>query len=1083
MSEAIYKIYISNHLKADGSGTITSEQLLYSVPITDSTNALIDPVVKCEMGKAGSFEFSVTPAHPFYDRFQQMKTIMRVEYSGENIFRGRVLTIDTNKMNGTRKVHLEGDFVFFNDSYQEGDDDSDNTKISIYEYLQVIIKEHNDQMDVSGSEYKKFKLGIVPGCPNYKSLTTSAQRIEVEDSDFTESGYKKTQEVLNGLSKQYGGYFRTRYENGNCYLDWLEAYFTPNECGQPIKVTKNLMDLNATSEVENIFTYLIPIGSSNSKRVYIEGYKEDVHGANRSISVPTVASWLRSQGRGSELNRGFHKASDYDNAINNYGAIYITQEFNDADTKEKLWKAAVNWVRDNYHGGITSFSATALDLHHLNPDSEQKWIVGTQIPIIFPDMSKHTDGSTPTEKTTITLLTAQYTLHNPDKNSYTLGIPSTLLSKSHQKRTKTKKTKKDAAADNDNNYRASNHQEEARDYYEAAKAFIISKKYNIKEYQELWKESPAKAKAALKVSTVMVKQVLEDKDSKEVVISSPTDKTSKDVGSIYEVVGSGTQWKITGVGRNLRLKPLKSDSTLPMSGTLKWVSGGKNHDDISLRQGNHTTKVAATVSAINTVKIDGNAGKIECGAPLLENWYTEEDAEKINAINKSLVMSAAEGAISIKDVISQIDPLHMPSPKERLMMKVDPNKKAGQMRVYDEKKTDDDNAPASFSILGEFGKAAAKVLGLGKDGSGDTDTILAKGQEAVQQFLDPSKAGSIDPKDIMVEVAGGGGGGMACGKEDDPSHPGQKKWSITLNHPITYKDKDGKTRTVPSGTVGADDFYLDEVPSFKTNLAVINTAIIDVAHIGDLDAINAFIKNLTSDKAVINQISAKRITGTEIASSQFRGPLIGGPIKYQYYSQGTMYSRGLFYSVDIVPSGGKINFTFYKSDGSKQEINFNIADTQYYKDQVSAAYVDGGKTAHFQVSTTSNPKPGESVNIYAYYVTNTSPARYERSSYTGTGRYNSYTVTAATDSNLKAENIRNTVKIFGVTGTYSPSVGDNDIQIDQYNRSGSSPPSGSTPAESLRNYMRDGMNNHQYVSFRVYVAGTSAKKVYYCDFR
>ena len=239
MSEAIYKIYISNHLKADGSGTITSEQLFYSVPIIDSKNSLIDPVVKCEMGKAGSFEFSVTPAHPFYNRFQQMKTIMRVEYSGENIFRGRVLTIDTNKMNGTRKVHLEGDFAFFNDSYQEGDDDKDGTKISIYNYLKLVIDEHNDQMDVSGSEYKKFKLGVVPGCPNYTSLTTPAQRIEVEDSDFVESGYKKTQEVLNSLSKQYGGYFRTRYENGNCYLDWLEAYFTPDECSQPIKVTKN----------------------------------------------------------------------------------------------------------------------------------------------------------------------------------------------------------------------------------------------------------------------------------------------------------------------------------------------------------------------------------------------------------------------------------------------------------------------------------------------------------------------------------------------------------------------------------------------------------------------------------------------------------------------------------------------------------------------------------------------------------------------------------------------------------------------------------------------------------------------------
>ena len=204
----MYDIYISNHLDATGLNIIQTEELFFSIPIVNSANAVTEPIIKCEMGKSGSFEFSIMPVHPFYNRFQQMLTMMRVEYDGETIFRGRVLTIDTNKLNGTRRVHLEGDIAFLMDSYQEGTEEADRPKIDVYTYLQNVIRIHNEQMDVDGSRHKMFELGEVPG---HYNLADSSQRITVENAKFGSSSWQKTQDALSTLTKEYGGYFRTRY--------------------------------------------------------------------------------------------------------------------------------------------------------------------------------------------------------------------------------------------------------------------------------------------------------------------------------------------------------------------------------------------------------------------------------------------------------------------------------------------------------------------------------------------------------------------------------------------------------------------------------------------------------------------------------------------------------------------------------------------------------------------------------------------------------------------------------------------------------------------------------------------------------
>ena len=202
----MYGIYIKNYLDSNGTPQ-TNEILLYSIPISDfdsgSGYVLIDPVVKNEMGKTGTLEFGMAPNHPYYNRLMQMKTIMRVDYDGTCIFRGRVLTIDTSPLTGERKVHLEGDLAFLMDSIQPGVKEEERPEVSVLTYIQSLLQEHNNQMAEENSNDKKIFPGELPG--QYSASIDDTQKIVVNGNlNFGSNSWGSTMSALESLTKEYG---------------------------------------------------------------------------------------------------------------------------------------------------------------------------------------------------------------------------------------------------------------------------------------------------------------------------------------------------------------------------------------------------------------------------------------------------------------------------------------------------------------------------------------------------------------------------------------------------------------------------------------------------------------------------------------------------------------------------------------------------------------------------------------------------------------------------------------------------------------------------------------------------------------
>lgn len=139
----------------------------------------------------------------------------------------------------------------------------------------------------------------------------------------------------------------------------------------------------------------------------------------KCLFVPEMNDFYTDQ----QLNTIYHSADEYRNAVFKYGLVYKTQKFENAETPQQLLDFAKDWIKNNYHGGITSFNITALDMHLLGEVVDQ-YLVGQRVNVAYMDPALQEETTQ-----TLTVISAEYDLCNPDKNAYKIGIPDVTLNK------------------------------------------------------------------------------------------------------------------------------------------------------------------------------------------------------------------------------------------------------------------------------------------------------------------------------------------------------------------------------------------------------------------------------------------------------------------------------------------------------------------------------------------------------------------------------------------------------------------------------------------------------------------------------
>ena len=291
---------------------------------------IFNPSLELELNKTGSFDFTIRPNHPRYSLIQKLKSIITVFQDDYMLFRGRVLD-DEIGFHNEKNIFCEGDFAFLLDSILR----PFSFTGTVAEFIAYVLTLHNAQVDSS----KQFQAGNIT-VEGYITYDTKE--------------YLTTKETLEkAVFEPYGGYFRTRFEDGVAYLDYLSEINLLSP--QKIEFGKNLIDLKRIRKGADIATVVIPLGA----------IIKDENG-NDTEDRLTIAS----------VNGGADFIQDSD-AIAQFGTIVKSVIFEDVTDAEDLKGKGQAYLADAVNQWET-IELTAADLATMNKDITS-FHLGTQV--------------------------------------------------------------------------------------------------------------------------------------------------------------------------------------------------------------------------------------------------------------------------------------------------------------------------------------------------------------------------------------------------------------------------------------------------------------------------------------------------------------------------------------------------------------------------------------------------------------------------------------------------------------------------------------------------------------------------------
>jgi len=892
MADSAVCIYIKNFLRS--GATITTEQLMQTVPI-EGEPVMTNPKVKGELGKAGSFEFSMEMKSPYYDSLLQLKTILRVTLFGKTIFRGRVLTID-RAMARTRTVHCEGDFSFLLDSPQPGSKEDLRPTIGVLAYLQQIITNHNSY--IQNDPDKKFVLGEVPG--QYSSSVASSQRVNIPsdkaNQKFGDTSWNFSMDRIEGLLGDFGGYWRTRYDagSGNTYLDWFDNYYDSSINTQTIEITKNLIDISGPTEVNNIFTVVIPIGKNESESVFIRDYWPAInnHAAVDYIMVPELLDVYSD----SELNSQYHKKSDYAEAVNKFGRIWKIVDFENANTPEKLFKYAADWIKNNYMPEIVQWSVSALDLRFVNGQAQPLY-VGDRVNVRHPEVTHQFDG--------MTIITAEYDLYNPDKNKYTIGIPNQEINSAYGVKEKADKSsgkksgksggggftaKPQVQIPDTSDIDANNRTKLANMYWdktELNKDIPLDDPLAFLKFNTQGDEQYTTQREAVKGTMPMIKKLVQTRLEKGAELRKEALIRGVDINDVQlaidftpDVKRAQQNWKagmssymVNDLGMAQQQAEVLINSSSGSSQFASFVDDNGNWTPLAYQKGIHLAKGADKIKkmAFDTRKLlDKN----------IDKGFKSPTDEAVGSVTQSL-FGVDLNIGNLADFDSLKEKVSVASSKYGDLLSLDgENGLADLIDGGFSLTTNPDGSKKSFDLVGGLFSGGDKDSGVGKAfnfmsglfSGGDKDSGVGKAINFLGDFLkmqdkdggsgsifdlgkglfsggdDGSGGKTFSLQSDTANIDGGSGGSAKFGRDSSGN------WQLFLNEPMTYTDETGTHTVGGKGVVTASDFAIKSIPSFKTKFAVVDELVAGKATIGELNAVRARVETLETDYLKTNSL-------------------------------------------------------------------------------------------------------------------------------------------------------------------------------------------------------------------------------------
>lgn len=145
-----YKVYAGVQTDVD---TWETKVCIHDISDITDTKKLISPTLTREVGKAGSFEFTMPLGNVAHSALQKLRTTVEVEQDGVSIWQGRPMSHEQDFLL-RQKVYCEGELAYLNDSALAP---YTAKNVTVRDFLTFLCENHSQQVDA----YKSFVCGNV----------------------------------------------------------------------------------------------------------------------------------------------------------------------------------------------------------------------------------------------------------------------------------------------------------------------------------------------------------------------------------------------------------------------------------------------------------------------------------------------------------------------------------------------------------------------------------------------------------------------------------------------------------------------------------------------------------------------------------------------------------------------------------------------------------------------------------------------------------------------------------------------------------------------------------------------------------
>lgn len=219
-------------------------QVLYSM--NDESHFLMNPKLTLELNQVDSLDFTVPPTNALYSDLLRLKTTIEVKQGKEILFRGRILTEDTDFYN-QKDIHCEGALSFLGDTLLYPYKESDYATAA--DFFEAAMLQHFSQVPESTPTRR-----LLPVRCNVSSAI-----------ELSNDSYSTTSEMISTLLSEVGGFIKLEYyEDGETGISYLNS--AEHTSSQVIDFGENLTDLAKTIDASGIFTAVFCEGGYDTNR-------------------------------------------------------------------------------------------------------------------------------------------------------------------------------------------------------------------------------------------------------------------------------------------------------------------------------------------------------------------------------------------------------------------------------------------------------------------------------------------------------------------------------------------------------------------------------------------------------------------------------------------------------------------------------------------------------------------------------------------------------------------------------------------------------------------------------------------------